>query len=690
MEEYFWSVCLEEGSVQAAIWTIKDNAANVLHVSNSATYEDDETLVTAADSCLSYCIQNLPEDAKEPTKTVFGVPSSWVGDGQIKREHLDKIRLVCNKLSLNPTGFVVLPEAIAHFVKSQEKTPVSGVVIGVYPQNLDISIFRLGNLAGSVTVSRSTDITDDVIEGLARFGKMDTTPSRFLLFDSKAHDLEETRQSLIKVDWESNSEKIKFLHTPQIEIIDPKEKMVAVSLAGASEIAQLTEVVYDVKNLKAEKNLDKKDEGLADGVVEATELGFNVGGDVDSLDLPQANHDLVSSGLERFGKKKIDLNNIKRKFKGFLTILENEKKENFAFIAVIVIFFVVVGLFVAFWFLPKAKVTILISPRKIEGHQKITFDPNATNIDFSKKIIPAKVVSTSVNADKTKTTTGTKTIGTASKGSVTFYNVGDATTIPSGTILTGSSLQFSLDNDVQIASASGAASAATAKANITSVGVGGDYNLASGTFFSVSNFSSSLLQAKNDSDLSGGSSQEVTAVSKDDVNSLVTDLTTQLTNTGKQNLKSQLMSGYLLVDNTVIATPSASDLDHQIGEEAATVKLSMSQKVTGISILRKDMDDLARQIFANQIPSGYVINDNEIDFVFGLKDTDFMINLLPATSLTEIKNLIAGKSPSDVKNILSRKIPGLDDVQIKETSQFPFLNFLPHVADNITIMLQAK
>src|SRR5260221_2875786 len=316
MEEYFWSVCLEEGSVQAAIWTIKDNAANVLHVSNSATYEDDETLVTAADSCLSYCIQNLPEDAKEPTKTVFGVPSSWVGDGQIKREHLDKIRLVCNKLSLNPTGFVVLPEAIAHFVKSQEKTPVSGVVIGVYPQNLDISIFRLGNLAGSVTVARSTDITDDVIEGLARFGKTETTPSRFLLFDSKEHDLEEIKQSLIKADWDLNGEKVKFLHTPQVEIIDPKEKMIALCLAGGSEIAQLTEVNFEA----SEKDIKKPDEKTveSDDIIDAAMLGFNIGTDLPDLQASRIEQEEQPERQHR--KQKINT----KKIRDFVAMLAND------------------------------------------------------------------------------------------------------------------------------------------------------------------------------------------------------------------------------------------------------------------------------------------------------------------------------------------------------------------------------
>src|SRR5260221_5655778 len=412
-EEYFWSVCLEEGSTQAAIWTIKNNAANVIDVSNSASWEDDETLIAACDSCLSYCIQNLPPDIKEPTKCVFGVPSSWVTDGQIKREQLDRIRLICNKLSLTPTGFVVLPEAISHFVKSQEKTPVSAVILGIYPQSLDVSIFRLGNLAGSVTVARSTDIADDVIEGLARFGKLDTTPSRFLLFDSKAHDLEDIKQSLIKADWDANSEQIKFLHTPQIEIVAPKEKMVAVCLAGASEIAQLTDVNFKQDDIVGVGKSTEAEPAITDdGVVTASELGFNIGSDV------------AMEEVKPFEPQ----NRPHRKAIGFLSIFSNFKvkgsaatlkhkaqrllHQDFALISVIAIFFVAIGLFVAFWFLPKGSVTILVSPKSIESHEKVVFDTNANEVDFSKKIVPAKLITTTASASKTKTTTRTKTIGT--------------------------------------------------------------------------------------------------------------------------------------------------------------------------------------------------------------------------------------------------------------------------------------
>lgn len=613
MQEYFWSIVVEEGFIQAAVWSIKDSSASVVHISNSATWDNDEALVTAADSALSSCVQSLPQDAGEPTKTVFGVPPSWVTDGQIAREHLDKVRLLCNKLSLTPSGFVVMPEAIAHFKKSEEKTPISAVVIGVGVKNLDVSIFRFGNLVGNVSVARSLNVFDDVVEGLARFGVSDPLPSRFLLYDSKMSDLEDIRQSLIKAEWPREESRIKFLHSPQIEIVDPNDKMIAVSLAGAMEIGKGAVTDFDFGKKKKEK--------VPDGdFVDPASFGFSGVAKEAEIVSEKIAGPIASKVKLPFGKFNFKIGNlpILKDIRGRIM----QKRENLYFVIAVLVLVLIVMSFIAWWFLPKAQVTIVVSPKKIEGTQIISYKQDATSVDFGKLIVPAKSLSTTVTLEKTRTTTGTKTIGTPAKGSVTFYNAGSALTIPAGTVLTGSNLNFTLDSDVSIASASGVASAATAKGNVTASGVGADYNLASNTLFSVGNYSSSDLQAKSDSDLSGGSSQQVTAVSRDDLDGLTNDLLAEITSNGKDQLKSNLAGDSHLIDSTLTATASSKQFDHQLGEQATTVKLSMTADVTGLTVLKKDMDDFARKAFASQVPNGFVMRDEQIDFVVNEKDTN--------------------------------------------------------------------
>lgn len=670
-EEYFISAAIEEGSIQIALWNASDGSANIVSVSNPVSYDDDETMVRGADEGLSSCIQNLPENASEPSKTVFGVPSYWVADGQIQKQYLDKIRLICNKLSLSPSGFVVLPEAIAHYKKSEEGTPLTGILIGIYKQSIDVSLFKLGNLSGTVNVARSVNIVDDVVEGLARFDEKDNLPSQLMLYDSKHHDLEDLKQELIKADWNNLNPGIKFLHTPSVEIFSENLKMAAISLAGGVEIAHLGKV-----KLPSSKE-EKKESVVSDikipeenNFIDAGKLGFSIGKDQNET-------------LAAKPKIKLKIPNF-----SILNKFRSKFKENTLFIiAVSSLVLIIIG-FIAFWFIPKADVTIIVSPVKIDEKKQIKFDPKADGVDLSKLVVPVKEISTQVTADKTKSSSGTKIIGNPAKGSVTFYNVGGETTIPQGTVLTSSNLTFSLDSDVQIASAAGVASPATAKGNITAQALGADSNLASGSIFSVGNFSSNLIQAKNDSDLSGGSSQEVTAVSSDDIDSLKKDLLSELTNTGKDNLKQNLTVGDIIIDNSVIATASSVNSDHDPGEEASTVKVTVTAKVTALSVSKEDMAKVAQALFKDKIKPGLVMENDQIDYIFDPNDVEFKINLLPSIDTQKLANELAGKSVASARSMLS-SLQGYKDAQFVITPSISFLQILPHMPKNISISLGA-
>ena len=85
-------------------------------------------------------------------------------------------------------------------------------------ENLEISVFNLGNLIGTTDVARSVSIIDDVTEGLSRFEGASPLPSRMIVFDGKGGELEEAKEELMKANWEGNG-KMKFLHTPKAEVL---------------------------------------------------------------------------------------------------------------------------------------------------------------------------------------------------------------------------------------------------------------------------------------------------------------------------------------------------------------------------------------------------------------------------------------------------------------------------------------
>jgi hypothetical protein len=193
--ESFLAVLIEEQWITSSVWQIVDNKVNVVSTSNPTRWEEE--MVNAVDTSISSAMQNLDENFKDPEKTVFGLPSSWIEGGNIKEEYLLKLKKVCDDLSLVPTGFVVLSEAIANYYKGEEGSGITGVVIGVSDQNLEISIFNLGNLVGVTNVARSISFEDDLTEGLVRLSaNAESLPSRIVLFNQKEQELEDIKEIL--------------------------------------------------------------------------------------------------------------------------------------------------------------------------------------------------------------------------------------------------------------------------------------------------------------------------------------------------------------------------------------------------------------------------------------------------------------------------------------------------------------
>ncbi|KKT66136.1 MAG: hypothetical protein UW61_C0031G0003 [Candidatus Curtissbacteria bacterium GW2011_GWC1_44_33] len=647
--EFYWALVIEPGWIQAGIWQIIAEKAEVISISPPAAWETDEELIGAADTALSAAIQTLPEDVSEPQKTVFGVPPSWVSEGQIKKEHLDAIRKICADLSLEPSGFVVLPEAIAHYYKSQEGSPLNAIILGVGSENLELAVFRLGNLSGNSVIARSVSVSDDVIEGLARFASSEPLPSRILIYDGKEGELEDVRQALLDTSWDEH-ENTKFLHTPKIEVIDPNKRVLATALAGASEIADVSQIGT------VKQNLSEPEEEVS-----AKDLGFVIGEDV-AEEKPQA---LVwSVGLAALG------------------------------------LLLVTG-FIYWWFFPKAVVTVYVAPRRLEEEITLVVDTAASSPNFSERILPGEVIETEVSGDRTKSTTGTKVVGERAKGTVKIQN-GLATTInlSVGTILVSSGdLRFSLDKAASVSAALSPSEPGVANVEVTAANIGAEYNLVKNESFKVSNYPKAEVDAISLADLTGGSSRDISAVSEGDAETLEKDLTEELIEKAKNELAAMVVSDKFFIKDVIIAEATGKVFSNKVGDEASSLKLTLALSTKGLVVVRQHLFDLAREDLKDKVSSGFVLRDEQLSAEFGLKDESgtefelegsFVANLLPEVKPDELAEKIKGKYPPLAESYLT-SIPGFSRAEIKLKPPFPGrLGTLPRLSKNITIEVSAE
>ena len=705
-KEYYWALVLESDWVQVGIWKVKEEKAEVISVSPATPWGEDEELVSAADAALTSAIQNLTEDVSEPSKTVFGVSSAWVSKGQIKPEYLEKLKGLCSKLSLEPAGFVILPEAIAHFFKSEEGSPLSAVVLGVGNENLEVSVFRLGTLVGTSQVARSVSIVDDVSEGLARFTGGDPLPSRFLLYDGKEGELEETKQALLKAQWD-DYEKLKFLHTPKAEIISPDKKVIAICLAGASEIADVFEVYTgrEKKETKEKEVPSQETENLVtpEKPVSPEDVGFVVGQDVAASKIPE---DRKKPEIEpskkpapRFEKKFNFgiLNKMKEKLSG---LRFPTGRRPLILGGAIFLLLIVVG-FILWWFLPKAVVTIYVAPKKLDEKVSIFIDTKARSPDFEEKILPGKLIDTNVSGEKTKSTTGTKTVGEKAKGTVEIRNgTAEGIRVPAGTtILTATNFEFSLDSAASVSAAQSTTSPGTVNVDVTAADIGAEHNLAKDESFKVGNYLKADLEAVATADFSGGSSRDIAAVSADDQESLEEELKEELLDKAEQELKISISDDEFFIDESLVATVSTKDFSNKVGDEASNLKLDLTLEASGLVIEKVRLDDLVKEVLKDKVPSGFILREDQIAVTFDLQDSEggvfeFLatidVNLLPEVKPDEIAKKIVGRYPPLAQDFLTT-IPGFTRAEINLKPKLPGrLGTLPHVIKNLTIELAAE
>ena len=714
-QDFFWAIVLEPGLIQAAIWTINEDKAQVVSISNPVSWTDDEELINACDASLSSAVQNFPDNIGEPSKTVFGVSGKWVENGEIKEEYIGRIKKICSELSLEPSGFVVLSEAIAHLVKSEEGSPLSAIVIATREENIEVSLFKLGNLIGTTTVARSVSIPDDVIEGLTRFGLNDSYPSRFLIYDGKEGELEEIKQNLLSYDWDKG-EKIKFLHTPKIEIVSPERKITATALAGASEISNINKI-ETIKKDGEEISSEIENVSVPNNTIKPEDLGFVVGEDIekekevipqkkDIVETTQLKETILPSSIE---KKSNVFDKAFKALLGFKNVFNkvpkqkvkfNKGNKNLLYGGIIFVITLMVG-FILWWLLPKAVVTIYVSPKKLEEKIKLTLDTGGSSNNFSEGILSGQILEVTEEGEKTTSTTGTKTIGEKAKGTVKIQNgTSNSIRLAAGTVLLSSGdLQFTLDNSASVSGAISPSLPGESNVDVSASNIGADYNLVKNEVFKVSNYPKSDVDAISLSDFSGGSSRQISAVSEDDQKNLLKDLKSELSENAKNNLKNKIGEDLYFIENSLIATDSSKIFSNKVGDEALNLKLNLGIISKGVAVKENDFFDFINDSLKDQIPSGYVLRSDQIKVQFDLLevikdkysfDVIVEVNLLPQIRIDEIKEKIKGRGEKVVEKYLET-VPGFIRAEIKFDLRLPGkLKTLPHLSKNINIDLATE
>lgn len=692
--ENFWSLVLGKNWVDSAIWRVVGEKTEIIAHGGAFPYQEGDkiSLTEAADGSLSNAASHLPESANEPKKVVFGLPPGYLENGEIKKDTVEILKVLSKELELSPVGFVVIPEAIIHLLKSQEGAPPNVILIGSPEDFLEITLIQNGKSLGTTEVGRSMSVGQDLQEGLARLPEVTQYPTRILVYDHKTADIEATKNNLLETDWEKVG--LSFLHTPKVEVLPEDVVARAVSLAGGAEIGHATilagtdfpsaqpkaqEVVEGPISIEediAETTNDLSVENVSNiKEVAPLELGFKEGEDAQEKEfaLPPvySQPPIKPPPARRF------LSNINFK------LPQRGKPALYGVVALAAL----IGILIFYWFVPSAQVSVFVSPKLFE--KELTLKVNS-------KDLPARVLEIEKIVNKEADTTGSANVGDRAKGEVTIYRVGAQTTLPKGTLLSSGSLKFTLDKDVKVASGSAGPDTLgknTESAPVTASEIGSDYNLSSGTAFKIGTFSTESTTAKNEKAFTGGSSREVQAVSKSDLDNLEESAKKELESQAQNALESQLKENEILIAQADGIVVASKDFSQKAGDEAQKVSVKITGKAKFFAISKADLKTLLTK--DGGLPEGFTLKEDQIRLSAQAKGKNeykakITANLLPQVEPESLKERIAGKSLTDARNILSGT-PGYQHAEIMIKFKLPGpLATLPRRSQKINVEVVAE
>ena len=696
--EYFFALEIGHFQVKSAVWAVFNDRPQVLSTGDNVPWDDQtvDSLLAACDQTLTTATDRIDTSGRiQPSKVILGLPADWISGEKIVPEKLKDLKTLSQKLSLAAVGFVVTTEAAVRYLHSQEGVPPTAILVGIWPKDIVVTLVRMGSPLGFHTVTKSSHIVPDVVEGLSRFTGVDMLPSRILLYDSGT-DLEPIRQLLLAHPWQAPQTKLAFLHFPKIELLSSDFSINAIALAGGSEVAQAAGLITEPASSREPEASPPDPDPVLSG---PDAFGFVADADIQTtsqkippVEPPPASSSVVPPSRPSFHLPKLSWPRLS------LPPLALPLPWLIGLASLIL----TTGLFAAYWFLPTSTVTLYYEPRTLSLELPVTADTALKEVKLDPPAIPAQIISAAVSDQKTVSTSGTKLIGDKAAGSVEVINgTSVPKSFPVGTVIsTTAGLRFTFNAPVEVASASGTADPNSYKPGKATVGVvagqiGTESNLSAGTEFRIGTFSQLDYVAKNPGAFSGGSSRTVKAVSAKDISALKADLTASLKDQAKTKLGGQVSADQQLIDESVTTTLTSEEFSQKLDEEADDLTLKAALKAEGLSISRPDLDQIVGSRLQPQIPAGFTSLGSSparftVSSISGSQSTltvSAQVNLQPEFDQAGIISHISGKSLGSAEEYL-RSLPSVSKVGLSVSPPLPSpLLVIPHVVSRITVKI---
>jgi len=390
---------------------------------------------------------------------------------------------------------------------------------------------------------------------------------------------------------------------------------------------------------------------------------------------------------------------------GKIRTAKSRKKMIIGIISAVVVLALIGGAYIA---LPKATVTLAVASEPFSSTADIKVSKDATSIDPSTSAIPGKLASDEQDLTKPFAASGTKNIGTKSKGKITVYNYWDdkphdiaagskltttagisfvstaAVTVPAGhpNIIPPSTYEINPPGTIDV--------------NVEAVDVGeaGNIGASNFTISSVPSVQQSKIYGKSSAAMAGGTNQIVKIVADKDISDAKTSTENELQNTIVAKIKSGLTASDKLLDSAVLPSVTSESASAKVGDQVDTFNYTAKIKVTALTFSEDDFKTMLLESAKTKLASDkQLVTNNSESVKYEVSSTDIAAGMIILKGTFD--GYIAGKYDTDAMKIAIKfksvtaattkltSYPGVLSASI--TSNPSFLRSLPALARRITI-----
>ena len=638
-ENSFLCLVFTENGVRAAFWQVDDGEVDLKETSSLHSFTNDDEAIISTDAAL----KELGKESESTNEVVFGFDPKWVNDSGLIKEKKPFIKKLTENLSLKPVGFVVLTDALIQDVLSREKN-ISQILVYIQETALSLILLKKGKISQQISVGKSEEVVSDIIEGLARFSKEKGDdgegylPAKMVISSLvlSNQDLQDIRSSIIGYDW---ADKHPFVQSPLIEQFHANQVLETIVKQGGLAVAE-------ARGLSLAKESEEEIENAVENTANPEDFGFSsvdpdMPGDnfsspnneekteATSFGVPISQQELPRERSRKFPKEETKEEHktknplFKRKESGPMNKITNWYKnnphKNMILGGIVGGAIASVGLFIGWLnFSYKVEVTLQLAEKVITKDVELLVDTTIATSNVEDLSLRGELEEEEFSGTKVVDTTGVKLVGEKAKGKITILNkTTSQKTFSAGAIFTAGTLNFSLDEEATIASASVTQSGTSEtkdygklETTVTAIKIGADSNLNKETSLSVGSYDTGTYSAVVVDTFTGGSSREIRVISDEDKASVLSELKQELFDKAKESFSEKSSNGlhYVLSGKQTVLE---ADYGGAVGEEADQLALELSLTIEAIRYSSDDIKPLVAEILKEELPDNYEFADED-------------------------------------------------------------------------------